>query len=176
MAVPLEQPLCVVALDELRDHPPRFVERREVVEVQALLFQRPDPALHDPVAFGLPDVARARPDPEPAQLAEELVRRVLRAPIHAQPQAERDLPGIVAVGALHTLADRLQRRPAVPHFRHVPPHDILDALIDRPEEPAPAPPPGLEPRRIRAPDLHPPAPDDPPPIPPPPPPPPPPRR
>jgi hypothetical protein len=45
MAVPLEQPLPIVPLDELPDHQPRFVERREVVEVEAFLFQRPDPAL-----------------------------------------------------------------------------------------------------------------------------------
>src|SRR5712692_5188701 len=153
MAVPLEQPRPIVPLDELPNHQPRFVERREVVEVEAFLFQRPDPALHDPVALRLADVARARPDPEPAQLTQELVRRVLRAPVHAEPQAERDLRGVVAVGTLHALADRLQRRPAVPHFRHVPPHDILDAVIDRAEEPAPALPLRVEARRIRAPEL-----------------------
>ena len=69
----LEQPLAVEPLDEGADHPARLLEVRELVQVQALLLQRPDPALDAAVAFGLPDVARARPDPEPRQLAEELV-------------------------------------------------------------------------------------------------------
>jgi len=57
MAVPLKEPLPVVALDELTNHLPGFVERREVMQVQTLLFQRPQPALHDPVALRFAHVA-----------------------------------------------------------------------------------------------------------------------
>lgn len=46
VAVPFEQPLVLISLDELSDQLPRLVERREVVEVQTLFLQRPDPAFH----------------------------------------------------------------------------------------------------------------------------------
>jgi len=43
MAVPLEQPRGVIALNEGADHLPCFVERREVVQIEALLLQRLEP-------------------------------------------------------------------------------------------------------------------------------------
>jgi hypothetical protein len=43
MAVPLEQPLPTVPLDELPDCVPRLVERRELVAGRAFLPQRSDP-------------------------------------------------------------------------------------------------------------------------------------
>src|SRR5438128_10000276 len=100
MAVPLEQPRAIVPLDELPNHLPRLVERREVVQVQTLLFQRPDPALHDPVALRLAHITRRGPDPKPPELAQKLMRRVLWPPVHPQPQAECDLRRVPAVRAL----------------------------------------------------------------------------
>ena len=76
------------------------------VQVQALLLQRSNPALHDAVAFRLPDIARGGANAEPGQFTEKLMRRVLRPPIHAEPQPQRDLRGILSVRPLHPLPNR----------------------------------------------------------------------
>src|SRR5688572_3049823 len=91
MAVPLEQPLTVVALDERADHLARFFERLEVMQVEALPFQRSDPPLDDAVALGLADERRGGADAQPSELAGELVCRVLRAPVVSQPEPQGDL-------------------------------------------------------------------------------------
>ncbi len=123
------------------------------MQVQTFLLQRPDPALHDPVALGLAHITRRGPDPEPAELAQELMGRVLRPVVHPQPQAERDLRRIRAVRLADALADRLERRPPIPDLRHVPPHDVFDAVIDGAEEPTPPLPPRGEQRRIGPPEF-----------------------
>ncbi len=41
MAVPFEQPLLVIPLNKLADDLSRLVQCGEVVQVEALLFQRP---------------------------------------------------------------------------------------------------------------------------------------
>ena len=51
------------------------------------------------------------------------------------------------------LADRLQRRPAIALLRHVPADDVRSAVVDGPEEPAPALRSRPEPRRVRTPEL-----------------------
>src|SRR5262245_39303911 len=55
---PLDQPLVVVALDELGDHVPGLLERLEPMEREALLLQRPHEALDDAVALGLAHIRR----------------------------------------------------------------------------------------------------------------------
>ena len=77
----LEEPPSVVAFDERSDHLPGPFEALEVVEIQALLFERAHEAFGDTVAFGFSDVGRRGSDPEPGQFALELVGRVLRAPV-----------------------------------------------------------------------------------------------
>ena len=79
--------------------------------------------------------------------------RVLRSAVHPQPQAERDLRRVRPVRLADALPDRLEGGPAIADLRHVPPHDVLDAVIDRAEEPAPAIPPRVEQRRVGPPQL-----------------------
>ena len=55
MAEPLDEPLGVVARDELADDPLRLGERLEPMEVDTLLLQRPHEALDHAVAFRLPE-------------------------------------------------------------------------------------------------------------------------
>lgn len=52
MAEPLDEPLGVVAGDELGDEPLRLGECLELMEIEALLLQRPHEALDDPVRVG----------------------------------------------------------------------------------------------------------------------------
>src|SRR4029434_578477 len=51
------------------------------------------------------------------------------------------------------LAQRLERGPAIPDLRGVPAHELVDAVIDGAEEPAPAVLLGIEARRVGAPHL-----------------------
>ncbi len=67
MVVPLDQPLTVVQLDEGPDDLAGLLEALEVVQVQALLLEGPDPTLNDPVALRFSHVGRGRSDPEPPQ-------------------------------------------------------------------------------------------------------------
>ncbi|MCH6587436.1 MAG: PQQ-binding-like beta-propeller repeat protein, partial [Proteobacteria bacterium] len=60
-------------------------------------------SLDDTVERGLAHIARRRPDPEPAQLPEKLMRRVLGAPIHAEVQTQGDLRRVAAMRLLHPL-------------------------------------------------------------------------
>src|SRR5215831_4541996 len=53
---PLDEPLAVVAIDELRDHSAGLLERLEAVEVEALLLQGPHEALDDTIALRFADV------------------------------------------------------------------------------------------------------------------------
>ena len=84
MAVPFNEPLTIVRLDKLADHLPRLLRRREVVQIQTLLLQRPNPPLQDAITVGLADVARRSANAELAEFTEELMRGVLRAPVHPE--------------------------------------------------------------------------------------------
>ena len=57
--MPLEEPAVVVALDEGPDHLSGLLEGFEVVQMDALLLERPDEALGDAVALRLAHVGRA---------------------------------------------------------------------------------------------------------------------
>lgn len=94
MAVPLDQPLTVVVFDERSDHLTGLIERLEVVQVEALLLERSDSPLHSVVALGLADERGTRADAEPWELAGELVRRVLWAPVVTEPESQGDLGGV----------------------------------------------------------------------------------
>lgn len=144
----IEQPLRVVAFDEGRDHPPRFLQALEVVQIEALLLQRPDLTLYDAVALRLADVGRRRGDPQPAQLAQEPIRHVLRTPVVPQGEAQGDLRRVARLVLANALQHRLQRCPAIPLLRHVPTHDVFARMVDRTEEPTPAVLPRPEPGRV----------------------------
>src|SRR3989442_6826895 len=153
MPEPLDQPLGVVALDELTDDRARLGQRRELVQVEALLLQRPHESFRDAVALRLADVGRRDRDAEPFPLVDPGVGDVLRPPITPQAQAARDLLAEGAEGVPHALADWLQRGPAIADLGRVPAHDLVDRVIDGPEEPAPAVLLGVEAGRVRAPHL-----------------------
>src|SRR5262245_53564496 len=140
----LDQPLVVVPGDELGDHPPRLLERLEPVQVEALLLQRPHEALNDAVALGLAHVRRRDGDSQPLHLLDPRVGDVLRPPVAANRQATGDILPEVPEGVPHALADRLQGRPPIAELRHVPPQELVDPVVDGPEEPAPHLPAGVE--------------------------------
>src|SRR6266567_5959260 len=56
MAESLDEPLGVIARDELPDDPVRLGETLEAMEIEALLLQRPHEPLDDAVALRLPDI------------------------------------------------------------------------------------------------------------------------
>lgn len=56
IAQPFDEPLSVVPADELPNEPPGLLEGFEAVQVEALLLQRPQKALDDPVTLGFADV------------------------------------------------------------------------------------------------------------------------
>ncbi len=123
------------------------------MEIYAFLLECPNPSLHDPVALRLPDIGRSGPDPQPPQLAQELMCTVLRAPIVTETQSQCHLLHVTVVVSADTLAYRLERRPPVTPLGHVPSNDVLAAVVNRSKKPAPAVLTRVEPRRIRSPQL-----------------------
>lgn len=107
VTVPLDEPLLVVVLHERTDGAARPLEAREVVQVEALLLQRPEPSLHDPVASRFADVDRAGPDVEPRELAGESLGGVLRAPVVPKPESLGDLRLIAPEAPEDTLMNGL---------------------------------------------------------------------
>src|SRR5437667_12410246 len=91
MAEPLDEPLGVVARDELADDPPRLGEILEAMEIEALLLQRSHEALDDAIALRLADVRRRDGHPEPLHLVDPRIGNVLRAPVAANPESAGDV-------------------------------------------------------------------------------------
>src|SRR4029453_1846691 len=117
---PLDQPLVVVAGDELGDDPSPLLQRLEAVEVEALLLERPHKALDDAVALGLADVRGRDRDPHPLHFVDPGIGDVLRAPVTANREPAGDVLPEGPERVTDTLADRFQRRPAIADLRHVP--------------------------------------------------------
>src|SRR5215831_20157023 len=153
MTEPLDEPLGVVAGDELADDPARLGETLEAMEIEALLFQRPHEALDDAVALRLAHVRRRDRHPQPLHLVDPGIGDVLRAPVAPDPETPRDVLRETSEDVTDTLAQRLERRPAITDLRGVPADQLVDAMIDRAEEPAPAVRLGVAPRRVGAPHL-----------------------
>src|SRR5499427_1045270 len=151
MAESLDEPLGVVAGDELADDPPRLGETLETMEVEALLLQRAHETLDDAVALRLADVRRRDRHPQPLHLVDPGIGDVLRAPVAADPQATRDVLREPPEDAAHALPQRLECGPAITDLGGVPAHELVDAVIDRAEEPAPAIVLGVEARGVGAP-------------------------
>src|SRR5215467_4653866 len=129
MAESLDEPLGVVAGDELADDPLRLSKTLEAMEIEALLLQR---ALH---------------------LVDPRVSDVLRAPVAPDPLATRDILRKAAEHLAHALAERLERGPAITDLRGVPAYELVHAVVDGAEEPAPAIRFGVEPCHVGAPHL-----------------------
>src|SRR5262245_30783981 len=153
MAEPLDQPLGVVARDELADDPVRLGETLEAMEIEALLLERPHESLDDAIAFGLADVRRRDRHPQPLHLVDPRIGDVLRAPVAPNPEPARNVLREAAEHPAHALTERLERGPAITELRGVPTHEFVHAVIDGAEEPAPAVFLGIEPCRVGAPHL-----------------------
>src|SRR5215472_19363352 len=148
MAEPLDEPLGVVARDELADDPARLGETLEAMEIEALLLERPHEPLDDAIALGLADVRRHDRHPEPLHLVDPRIGDVLRAPIAPDPESPREILREAAEYPAHALAERLERGPAIADLGGVPAHELVDTVIDGAEEPAPPILFGVEARRV----------------------------
>src|SRR5215831_12247704 len=91
--------------------------------------------------------------PQPLHLVDPRISDVLRAPVAPDPKATRDILRKAAEHLAHALAERLERGPAITNLRRVPAHELVHALVDGAEEPAPAILFGVEPRRVGTPHL-----------------------
>src|SRR5262249_28319160 len=131
----------------------RFGKTLEAMEIEALLLERPHESLDDAIAFGLADVRRRDRHPQPLHLVDPRVGDVLRAPVAPNPKAARDVLRETAEHLAHALAERLERGPAIADLRGVPAHELVHAMVDGAEEPAPAVFLGVEPRRVGTPHL-----------------------
>src|SRR3989441_1478273 len=148
MAEALDEPLGVVARDELADDPSRLLEALELVQVDALLLERAHEALGDPVAFGFADVRRRNRAAEPLHLVDPGVGDVLRAPVAADRQAPRHVFAEPPEGMADALPNGLEGGPAIAELGRVPADDFVEMVIEGAEEPAPAVTLGIEARRI----------------------------
>src|SRR6266542_2392948 len=147
------EPLGVVAVEEVLDDPSRLRQALEPVQIDALLFERPHEALDDPVALGLAHVGRRDRDPEPLHLVDPSVGDILRAPVAPDLQPARDVLTEPVEGVAGTLPNRLEGGPAIAELGHVPAEQLVGVMVDRPEEPAPAVLLGVEPRGVCPPHL-----------------------
>src|SRR6516165_2062609 len=153
MAKPLDEPLGVVARNELADDPVRLGETLKAVKIEALLLERPHEPLDDAIALGLADVRRRDRHPQPLHLVDPRIGDVLRAPVAPDPKSPRDVLREAAEHLAHALTERLERGPAIADLRGVPAHELVHAVVDGAEEPAPAILLGIEARRVGAPHL-----------------------
>src|SRR5205085_3447195 len=86
-----DEPLGVVAGDELGDDAPRLGEALEAMEIEALLLEGAHKALDHAVALGLPDVRWGDRHPQPLHLVDPGIGDVLRTPVATDPQPARDV-------------------------------------------------------------------------------------
>jgi hypothetical protein len=83
VAVPLDEPLGVVELDEVGDGVAEVVEVVVEPGPQALFFEGLDPSFGAAVGLGFAEVGGVVGDAEPAQRALEVDRPVLASPVVA---------------------------------------------------------------------------------------------
>src|SRR5262249_43165352 len=153
MAKSLDEPLGVVARDELADEPARVGETLEAMEIEALLLERPHEALDDAIALRFADVRGRDRHPQPLHLVDPRIGDVLRAPVAPDPEAAGHVLRKAAEHLAHALTERLERGPAIADLRGVPAHELVHAMVDSAEEPAPAVCLGVEPRGVGTPHL-----------------------
>src|SRR5262249_61833910 len=138
MAKSLEARLGVVARDELADEPARVGETLEAMEIEALLLERPHEALDDAIALRFADVRGRDRHPQPLHLVDPRIGDVLRAPVAPDPEAAGHVLRKAAEHLAHALTERLERGPAIADLPGVPAHELVHAMVDGAEEPAPA--------------------------------------
>src|SRR5262249_56986290 len=117
MAESFDQPLGVVARDELADDATRLGETLEAMEIETLLLQRAHELLAEAIALRLADVRRRDRHPQPLHFADPRIHDVLRAPVTANPQSAGDALGDAAQHQPHAWAHRVHRRPETADFR-----------------------------------------------------------
>src|SRR5215469_12414568 len=125
MVESLDEPLGVVAGDELADDPTRLGETLETMEIEALLLQRAHEALDDAVALGLAHIRRRDRHPQPLHLVDPRIGDVLRAPVAPDPESAGDVLREAAEHLAHTLTEWLERGPAITDLRRVPAHELV---------------------------------------------------
>src|SRR5262245_33515315 len=108
MAESFDQPLGVVARDELADDPARLGETLKAMEIEPLLLDSPHQARDDSLALRLADVRRRDRHPQPLHLVDPRIGDVLRAPVASNPQAAGDVLREAAEHLTHALAQRLK--------------------------------------------------------------------
>src|SRR5262249_14041511 len=153
MTEPLDEPLGVVARDELADDPACLGETPEAMEIEALLLERAHEALDDAIALRFADVRRRDRHPQPLHLVDPRIGDVLRAPVAPDPEAAGHVLRKAAEHLAHALTERLERGPAIADLRGVPAHELIHAMVDGAEEPAPAVFLGVKARRVGTPHL-----------------------
>src|SRR5499425_1981876 len=104
MAEPLDEPLGVVASDELADDPMRVGETLEAMEIEALLLECAHEPLDDTVALRLADVRRRDRHPQPLHLVDPRIGDVLRTPVAPDPETSRHVLRETSEDATDTLA------------------------------------------------------------------------
>src|SRR5262249_35707106 len=138
MTEPLDEPLAVIARNKLADDAARLGEILKAMKIEALLLERAHESLDDAVALGFADVRRRNRHPQPLHLVDPRIGDVLRAPVAPDPESARDVLREPTKHVPYPLPQRLQRGPAIADLGGVPADELVDAVIDRAEEPAPA--------------------------------------
>src|SRR5262245_149190 len=87
MAEALDEPLGVVARDELAAALALRGEALEAMEIEALLLEGPYEPLDDAIALGLADVRRRDRHPQPLHLVDPGIGDILRAPVALDPKS-----------------------------------------------------------------------------------------
>src|SRR5262245_17430918 len=85
----LEEPPGVVPIDELADVPLRLVGAHELVQVNAMIFERAHEPFDYAVALRFADVRRRDRAPQPLHLVDPGVSDVLRPPVATEGEAPR---------------------------------------------------------------------------------------
>jgi hypothetical protein len=151
--VVLEQPLAVVAADEICHDLSCVLQGAEAVDVETLLLENAYEALDQPVALRLSPEGGGGADPQPLQLTVELTGNVLGPAVVPEREPKSALRRVGSETPLHALPDRLQRRPPIPLVRDVPANDFIGAVVEGCEEPASAIAFALERGSVSAPQL-----------------------
>jgi hypothetical protein len=135
MAVLLDQPFGVVALDERADGVADLVDGLEDAAVDGLFFQRSEQPLDDAVRLGFGHEGVARRDAPEPDLLPEVVGHEVAAVVVAQRQAAgsagAEVPELLADGH----AERLGRLEAGAGLRHVPAEELGVPVLGDAEDP-----------------------------------------
>src|SRR5215208_6589232 len=109
MAVPLDEPLAVVAVFDGQERDAQGLDGVETFDPEELFFEGADEPLGAAVALRLTDERRARRDAQEAQLGLEVVAQELAAVVVAERQPARHLGSVGREVLADALAEWLER-------------------------------------------------------------------